>query len=327
MTGSVVPANDVRPAATRVHALFAEIKSGRSLRQIAEGDGGPKIVDLKAVWALLKKDPLFGQQAIELLNAHKKRAIVAACKARPLRVTHCPKGHEFTPENTRHYTVRKYGWNGRECVTCRREWVKRGRPTAEQLERVADAVRNGATLGQVTSHKKGYGKRIVKFYALRTAFAQNPSLERELRAISKINEKRARLAIGEKARQRWQEWRASRPVKPPKQRIRKTPRIALVRSPLHALNEPGVDVMIAARAATASVWGGIRDEVEALMLLAYYEGQIRIDEFAARVREFISAANKEHPTRYAPPSLDAMSHPNGVVPLIEKLSFQQWADA
>ena len=33
---------------------------------------------------------------------------------------HCPHGHEFTPENTRHYTSRK-GYRVRLCAICNRE--------------------------------------------------------------------------------------------------------------------------------------------------------------------------------------------------------------
>lgn len=33
------------------------------------------------------------------------------------RRTHCPKGHEYTPENTFTH-VDKYGWNHRDCIAC-----------------------------------------------------------------------------------------------------------------------------------------------------------------------------------------------------------------
>lgn len=33
------------------------------------------------------------------------------------RKTHCPRGHEYTPENTKVH-VDKYGWNHRDCLTC-----------------------------------------------------------------------------------------------------------------------------------------------------------------------------------------------------------------
>ena len=34
-------------------------------------------------------------------------------------MTHCKRGHEFTPENTR-ILVRKNGSKSRECITCRK---------------------------------------------------------------------------------------------------------------------------------------------------------------------------------------------------------------
>jgi hypothetical protein len=42
--------------------------------------------------------------------------------------THCPRGHEYTPENTR-LTAGKHG--GRECLTCRRERKARSRESTE----------------------------------------------------------------------------------------------------------------------------------------------------------------------------------------------------
>jgi hypothetical protein len=41
------------------------------------------------------------------------------------RRTHCPKGHEYSPENTKTH-VDKHGWNHRDCIAC--DELRRGTP-------------------------------------------------------------------------------------------------------------------------------------------------------------------------------------------------------
>ncbi len=43
-----------------------------------------------------------------------------AVRRRAALITHCPHGHEYTPDNTRH-TVRKDGSKNRYCVACRKD--------------------------------------------------------------------------------------------------------------------------------------------------------------------------------------------------------------
>lgn len=45
--------------------------------------------------------------------------------AKRAAMTHCPQGHEFTPENT--YVNRSGGRYSRRCKTCYRAWVERRR--------------------------------------------------------------------------------------------------------------------------------------------------------------------------------------------------------
>lgn len=49
------------------------------------------------------------------------------------RKTHCPQGHEYTPENTRTYKDRP----GRDCLTCHREWSRRYMLRRRRLAREA----------------------------------------------------------------------------------------------------------------------------------------------------------------------------------------------
>lgn len=52
------------------------------------------------------------------LAVERRRAVSAA-------VTHCPQGHEYTPENTRVRHYPKKGWTTRECKACNRERMAR----------------------------------------------------------------------------------------------------------------------------------------------------------------------------------------------------------
>jgi hypothetical protein len=55
---------------------------------------------------------------------HMEAVSQAENNRRVPRPSHCPAGHEFTPENTQIRTVnRERGWTGRACITCVRERV------------------------------------------------------------------------------------------------------------------------------------------------------------------------------------------------------------
>lgn len=54
------------------------------------------------------------------------------------RKTHCPRGHELTPENTYVYMARGRNHQSRDCLTCRREkalkyYYKKGRGNDAEL--------------------------------------------------------------------------------------------------------------------------------------------------------------------------------------------------
>lgn len=55
------------------------------------------------------------------------------------RPTHCPKGHEFTPENTAQKKPDARGYGGRRCRTCLREYTRAYR-VRKRVEAAAEAV-------------------------------------------------------------------------------------------------------------------------------------------------------------------------------------------
>lgn len=56
-------------------------------------------------------------------------------RGEPARRTHCPRGHEYTPENTS-----LTSGTGRTCVTCNRERLAKNRERNRQARRQATAV-------------------------------------------------------------------------------------------------------------------------------------------------------------------------------------------
>lgn len=57
--------------------------------------------------------------------AHLENVTLAEnTRRRNASITHCPKGHEYTPENTGYHTNQK-GFQARHCMTCYRERRRR----------------------------------------------------------------------------------------------------------------------------------------------------------------------------------------------------------
>jgi len=70
-----------------------------------------------------------------------RRGLVADLTVKRVPITHCPAGHEYTPENS--YFCRR---GTRSCVTCRRARSKTHGASGRTLARAGNAGRGGAAL-------------------------------------------------------------------------------------------------------------------------------------------------------------------------------------
>jgi hypothetical protein len=77
--------------------------------------------------ACVRPDHLFiGTHADNMADCSRKGRTHAPFRG----VTHCKHGHEFTPENTRHYRNATHGGPGRSCRACARNRTRRNRARA-----------------------------------------------------------------------------------------------------------------------------------------------------------------------------------------------------
>lgn len=180
--------------ANEATTLMARLESGEALRTIVSSYGGTPICSKKAFEMHCDLHPKWGAKARALAKANSRSRILQGVQKRVSERTHCRNGHELTAANTKQVIVKRTGWRHLECQTCRTDWDKRGRFTAEQIDAVEAILNSGGTLKDATARKSNGG--VIKFTGLAAAFRGRPKLAARLKRLSAKNvaKKRSKVA-------------------------------------------------------------------------------------------------------------------------------------
>jgi len=205
----------------------------------------------------------------------------------------CPRGHEFTSENT--YRTNQ---GHRLCRLCQKRNNATPRPVSEEtLRRVFERLNEGGTISSV------YGKWptpnepfIVSRVSLTHFMNQHPAVKRRILTLAKRN----------------------RPISYTLKRYGHH----LVTAPAILRND-GEDAFEAVRRATFNLWEGERGDVMSLMFIAVAEGRLLPKDAAVRMPEFL----REHPRqfgRFGPLSLDAPLFTDSATTLGDTVTTGMW---
>ncbi|NUU40365.1 hypothetical protein [Tardiphaga robiniae] len=120
-----------------------------------------------------------------IANAYARRS--QDTRAALARRTHCRKGHEFTGDNS--VMISKFGVERRVCAICLRAALERKEQltySEDRFTQLIKFVKQGGTISQA-SQRTSERPLIMKFNAIKAAFAANPKIADQLRKRSAAN--------------------------------------------------------------------------------------------------------------------------------------------
>ncbi|KRR11302.1 hypothetical protein CQ12_05615 [Bradyrhizobium jicamae] len=252
-------------------------------------------------------NPEWSEQMLTIARANAREKKKVAFAALAQQRTHCKNGHELTPDNVRIVVVRRNGWQQRECKTCRAEWDKRGRYTAEQITAVVEAVKSGSSIAQVTK-RGGDRPALIKFNGLAAAMRADPALENLLRPLSRRNNVTA-------LRARWIGLRSN---------VTRGPTLTGI------IAAPPNEIFTAVdNAVPRNIDFHQRKEIMSEMMLAILEERLVLEDVRARYPEFLRAsyrmfAHRSYGDIRTPLPLDAPAYLEGTMLRVETVSTPFW---
>lgn len=274
-------------------------------QQRAVYDGERAVIQAETLKRLRADYPVFDKTVSKLIIKNRK-AKQKRGGSHFRDMTHCKRGHPLSGDNLI-VRVSHGKWNERVCRACRRlrgKFVPYLPP--ETAARAMQALKNGFSIGQIT--KAGTSSYILThrhLMVLRADPVKNAEIVRLSSANAAIN-----IAAG----------------------IRKGS--SLKGLPVASWSNrrlSGEEIMRAVRQAIpAYLTGDPRQEIEATLILALYEGTLKIEHLRERVSQHVRDYNRMFPTKFArgavnaPLSLDAAAYRDSPTPLVETITQGLW---
>lgn len=220
--------------------------------------------------------------------------------------THCKYGHPYSGENL--YVTTKGGRGCRECIRALRrskawkEADKKRIMTEQKAREVLLALQDGKSINLITTgcvgQKRRVATRIVRWHHFRNYCEANPQYAKLAGQLRKDNARK--LFVPTRS----------------------------IAAPAVFRND-GADAFAAIKAATASLPDQIRDDVQSAMFLAAAEGRLKPRDAARRVREFVTAHNRQF-SKFVPngggimQSLDQQVYDDGPTRLVDTVTRGLW---
>jgi hypothetical protein len=248
----------------------------------------------------------------------REAALISAARRRTK--THCPHGHALAGDNL---YINPRG--NRECRACREASsaryktsgkIRRRLPSEKAVRAVFDALHQGRTISFITAGKITHGKnrpveyvkggKIIEHHVLKNFIIQNPKAGRVIERLAEKNRLQAkRSAVEHRTIAR---------------------RSALSPAIIRAESE---NAFAAIMAATASLADFLREDVRSLMFVAHMEGRLKPRDAVKRVREFVTAHNRQF-SKFVPGgggimrSLDEQVYDDGPTRLVDTVTHGLW---
>lgn len=228
-----------------------------------------------------------------------KAAAASSAKARAQ--THCRNGHPYAAEGSFRMMRDYRGYMFRRCCACAKmKWNRqtgRKKLSKTKLEQVFAALREGQTLQSIYGRKgdKFVGGGITKPDILGRFRRQHPKVDRLITQLAAANRE------------------AAKPVR-------------LVAPAV--VQRSGAEVFAVIAAATANLPDFLREDVRSSMIVAAWEGRLHPRDAAKRVREFVTAHNRQF-SKFVPgggimQSLDQQVYDDGPTRLVDTVTRGLW---
>jgi hypothetical protein len=283
-------------------AGLSEEKAARMMTALREGQTLRRFfVSRPRLQAYFNIHPDYAREALPLVEANAKAARLRKGDSERNR-THCNYGHPLSGINL----LSRPGRNGRtwrKCVICLQRRDQNPRPPSkEQIDRATAALNAGSTLTLVCTGKVGPERvqaRILTYRKLKLYRQLNPAFDRFVIAATADSNSNAQQRRYHPERHRFNIIRGET------NDYRKI--LAMMPSGLPP---------------------DVRDDVAQSMFLALLEGSLQRDQVGARVKQFLSAHNREsnkHGTgKYGLRSIDAPAYSEGSATFGDTISRGLW---
>lgn len=250
---------------------------------------------------------------------HRLRSGVDPNFIPPGERTHCPKGHPYSPDNTRIHKQRGF----RICIICAREGVNRSaaqritRRTAQGLSPYPYKPFGGASANLTEDQIRSIATRLRDGETMTQITQVNPVCD--ARRLQAFRHKYARL---------WKpldKLAAANRTKKWTETILKRRRLASIDL---SCND-GIDAFESINAATRQLPDFLRDDVRSAMFLAAAERRLKPRDAVKRLREFVTAHNRQF-SKYVPGgggimrSLDEQVYDDGPTRLVDTVTHGLW---
>lgn len=123
-------------------------------------------------------------QRVRVVTPEMRRKMTATLAAHAAAITHCPSGHEYTPENTKHMRNK---WRTRQCRECARIRT-RNALEVETPEQAADRLRK---CNEYHTRNREHRLKLQREYTVRTK-EQKQAYDRDPVNLAKKRERRAK---------------------------------------------------------------------------------------------------------------------------------------